>query len=99
MTKKEYEKLSSHTTYTFKDRLKLYYKGALYLFINVIILFLIILALGIASVNIVMFFTKDPYAIIGFTLLLSICLAVLIAPFYIIGTEAFSKKFWGDELW
>ena len=69
------------------------------MFINVIILFLIILALGIASVNIVMFFTKDPYAIIGFTLLLSICLAVLIAPFYIIGTEAFSKKFWGDELW
>lgn len=93
MAKSEYT-----TTYTLKDRLKLYYKGVLYVFINIIILLLIILALGIASVNIVMFFTKDPYAIIGFTLLLSICLAGLFAPFYVIGIEAFSNKFWGEDL-
>lgn len=98
MTKNEYEKLSSYTTCTLKDRLKLYYKGALYCFINFIILVLLILVVGITSVKIVMFFTKDPFAIIGFTLLLNIIIWVLIAPFYIIGIEAFAKKFWGDEL-
>ena len=92
------EKLSSYTTYTLKDRVKLYFKVTIFLLIGSI--FLITQAIGSAAISvfIIRFFTDNPFINLIGSLLLFMFLLVLITPLCVLSMEAFSKKFWGEDI-
>ena len=98
MTKSEYEKLISYTTYTLKDRLKLYLKGSLFLVIGSIYLVIQAIGSGAISVFIIRLFTNNPIINLIGALVLFMLLTILNSHLYVLSMEAFSKKFWGDEL-
>lgn len=72
-------------------------KRILFFFIGVIVLALAALTVVIVSANIVMFFTKDPVDIFGFTLLLSILISIPLAPLYLIGGRSILNKLRGED--